>query len=294
MFLGSNVKVSIGIPFYNPGPLFRLAIYSVLNQSYKNFELILIDDGSTDGSLELANSIQDDRVIVISDGLNRGLPSRLNQLIECSSGEYIARMDADDMMHSLRILKQVELLEGNDEIDITCTGVCSLSASNKVRGVRLLDDVNIDIDPVDILTGYSGICHPSVLARKSWFQRNKYNILNKRAEDAELWFSAIIKNDLKIKKINEPLHFYREESSISYDNLKRSYLTQMMMMRSFSKELSLFKPYVVIVKLFFKLIIVWFLHKFNLLKILIANKNNSTGESDCTSLQNEVNSILNK
>ena len=74
--------VSIGIPFYNCEDYLAYAIKSVINQSYTNWELFLLDDGSTDNSLEIANSFRyDERIKVISDGLNKGLSFRLNQLI---------------------------------------------------------------------------------------------------------------------------------------------------------------------------------------------------------------------
>ena len=82
MFININQLVSIGIPFYNAEKYLDYAIRSVINQSYSNWELILIDDGSTDRSLEIAKSFSDKRIKVLSDGENKGLILRLNQLTE--------------------------------------------------------------------------------------------------------------------------------------------------------------------------------------------------------------------
>jgi len=99
--------VSVGIPFLNPGPYLDLAVRSVFAQTYPNWELILVDDGSTDGSYERATAIQDPRVRVLRDGQNKGLPARLNEIVRLAKGELVARMDADDAMHPLRLAKQV-------------------------------------------------------------------------------------------------------------------------------------------------------------------------------------------
>ncbi|MCW1511070.1 glycosyltransferase family 2 protein, partial [Acinetobacter baumannii] len=98
--------ISIGIPFYNAENFLANAIQSVINQSFKDWELILVDDGSTDKSLDIAREFEkkDNRIKVISDGLNLKLPARLNQIITISKYDFIARMDADDIMHPDRLI----------------------------------------------------------------------------------------------------------------------------------------------------------------------------------------------
>ena len=102
--------VTIGLPFYNDRLTLELAIKSIFAQTYKNWELILVDDGSTDGSLNIAKKITDKRVRIISDEKNKGLIFRLNQIASLAKGKYLARMDADDLMQPTRIEKQVEFL----------------------------------------------------------------------------------------------------------------------------------------------------------------------------------------
>ncbi|PSB51390.1 glycosyltransferase family 2 protein, partial [Chroococcidiopsis cubana CCALA 043] len=89
--------VSIGMPVFNCEQVLTSAVNSIVNQTYQNWELILIDDGSKDKTLEVANSFSDPRIKVISDGLNLKLPRRLNQAISLSKGKYFARMDGDDI-----------------------------------------------------------------------------------------------------------------------------------------------------------------------------------------------------
>ena len=100
--------ITVGISYRNPGPYFRLALQSVFAQTFEDWELILLDDGSTDGSADMAHSIRDSRVRSLSDGHSRGLNARLNELTSLAQAPYFARMDADDVLHPER-LKEVTL-----------------------------------------------------------------------------------------------------------------------------------------------------------------------------------------
>lgn len=123
--------ISIGIPFFNAEKYLEDAIKSVLAQTFQNWELILVDDGSTDRSLEIARSFVDPRIRIISDGSNRRLPYRLNQIINEAKYDIIARMDADDLMAVDRLEKQMKVLNENPEIDLVVTSLYSIG--NKMR-----------------------------------------------------------------------------------------------------------------------------------------------------------------
>lgn len=215
------MKISIGIPFYNAEKYLAFAIQSVINQSYENWELILIDDGSTDKSLEVANSFEnsDPRIRVISDGLNKRLPARLNQLIDESKYEYIARMDADDIMHPERLERQVNYIDLNPELDLVATGIVSIDSENNIHGYRCVNSI---VTNVDINTGFP-IAHPTILARKSWYKRHYYTEDYPRSEDYDLWCRASAKNDLKIAILPDKLLFYRELGAITASKLVNSY-----------------------------------------------------------------------
>ena len=133
--------ISIGIPFYNAEKYLEDAIFSVLAQTYEFWELILIDDGSSDNSLVIANMYakKDSRIRVISDGMNKKLPYRLNQLIQESTGDFIARMDADDIMHPERLEKQLRFLETNKRYDLVSTGLVSIDNDNIVKVIEKLN-----------------------------------------------------------------------------------------------------------------------------------------------------------
>ena len=191
------MKVSIGIPFYNSEDYLALSISSVINQSFTEWELILVDDGSTDNSLQIAREfeLKDKRIRVISDGSNKKLPYRLNQIIDESKYEYIARMDADDLIHPERLQIQLNFLNEHSGFDIVSSGTVSINDENRVYGYRHVEEVFTDFDEV---RRSHPILHASILAKKSWYLRNRYNTNYPRAQDFELWCRAISKNDLNL------------------------------------------------------------------------------------------------
>ncbi|WPC34789.1 glycosyltransferase [Acinetobacter sp. YWS30-1] len=259
------MKVSIGIPFYNAEKYLEYAIKSVLYQSHQEWELILIDDGSTDNSLEIAKSFNDSRIRVISDGQNKKLSARLNQIVKEAKYEYIVRMDADDLMDSTRIEKQIKFLNDNPDIDLVSASVCSISNDNKIYGARIYE--HNDLNAFDILAGNIGIVHPSLMVRKSWYERNHYqdNIV---AEDYELWCRSYFNDDLKCYRMSEPLYYYREDSSITYAKLKRAYKDQLRIVSNYKSKLNSFSFYHLFIKLYLKLLIIFVLNTFNQLDFL--------------------------
>ena len=214
--------VSIAIPFYNAGPALLDAVRSVFAQTYTNWELLLVDDGSTDGSLDLAKSINDPRVRVFSDGQNRRLAARLNQIAGLAKYSYVARMDADDLMARCRIERQMAVLDGDPAVALVSTGVYSLDDQYVAVGRRCVA-AGHRITPRGLLAGQSGIVHASVVARKEWLQRNPYREDLAKSQDTNLWVRAYSKDDLRAAIIPEPLYFYREDGNVTTDKLLLAY-----------------------------------------------------------------------
>ena len=106
-------KVSILMPVYNAEKYLIEAVDSILNQTFRDWELIIINDGSTDRSRELLSQIADNRVIIVDNETNLGLINTLNKGINLCKGEYIARMDADDISTPERIEKQVQFMDSH-------------------------------------------------------------------------------------------------------------------------------------------------------------------------------------
>ncbi|MGM8890758.1 glycosyltransferase family 2 protein [Psychrobacter sp. 1Y1] len=217
-----NIYVTICIPFYNAESTLLDAVRSIFAQTHKSWELILIDDGSTDRSLELAQSIDDPRVTVYSDGDNLKLAGRLNQVVSLAKYDFIARMDADDLMSPVRIEKQLNMLEANPGIDLVSTGLCSLSNNNEPLGVRCVS-LNHKITSTGLLSGNTGIVHASLLGRRTWFERNKYKENLHKSQDTNLWVRSYSKDDLRVGFIDKPLYYYREDNNVTQKQLLLAY-----------------------------------------------------------------------
>lgn len=202
--------ITIGLPFFNDSRYLEMAIRSVINQTYQDWVLLLVDDGSSDGSLDIAKKYaeKDSRISVISDGENKKLPYRLNQIAQLTKTPYLARMDADDIMHPERIEKQLGILESNQEIDVLGTNAYSIDSNNEIRGVRYEIHAPFELEKC------SGFIHPSITGRTSWFQNNPYDEGLERAQDSELWHRTRLFS--RFYRYNEPLLYYREVSNGYY------------------------------------------------------------------------------
>jgi len=205
--------VTVGISFKNPGPYFQLALQSIFAQSFANWELLLMDDGSTDGSVEFARSLRDPRVRVCSDGYCKNLNVRLNELVNLADGRYFVRMDADDAMHPDRLKRQVEALEKHGRSTVVGSAAYSIDHDSNIIGLRPAASRQ--------KLGFSArhsFHHPTVAAPIGWFRQNPYSerpVYN-RAEDAELWCRTT--HHTNFMSIQEPLLFYREMGTTAFGN----------------------------------------------------------------------------
>jgi glycosyltransferase involved in cell wall biosynthesis len=202
----SSPLISVILPFLNGGPAFAPALQSILQQTYSHWELLLCDDGSTDGSLELARNLRDPRVTVWSDGKTKGLAARLNECIARAQGPLIARMDADDISYPERFARQVEYLEAHPEIDLVGCPMLVFGEDGEPIGKRpapLTHEAIIE-DPA---SGF-GLAHPTWMARRSWYHRYQYDPNALRFEDAELLYRAFPTS--RFANLPQLLYGYRE------------------------------------------------------------------------------------
>ena len=109
------------MPVFNAGEFFKPALLSIINQTYSNWELIIVDDGCTDGCLDDVPELKDARIKILSDGLNKGLAPRLNEIIDIAKGDYLARMDSDDISHPQRFELQLKHLQSYPHLDLVAT-----------------------------------------------------------------------------------------------------------------------------------------------------------------------------
>lgn len=182
-----SINVTVLMPVYNSVVFIKDSIESILNQSYKNFEFLIIDDGSTDGTTEILKRIKDKRIKIVYNKSNLKLVKSLNKGIDIASGKYIVRMDADDISLPYRLERQIEFMENNPNI-----GICGTWTRNFGKN----SDLNIyPITDKEIKTRMLFKCsfsHPSVIMRKSLLDKYalRYSEEFLYAEDYELWLRS--------------------------------------------------------------------------------------------------------
>lgn len=199
--------VSIALPvFNNEKTLFR-AIRSIQQQTYINWELLVLDDGSTDRSCEIARSFHDQRIRIYEDRVNRGIAVRLNAAIGLARGEYFARMDGDDVSFPERLAIQVNYLISHPEVDVLGTGVVVFRGDGVALGTMLLPEKHRDICRIP----WFGIrlAHPTWMGRRHWFKKNQYRTWMKKAQDQDLLLRTYTSS--RFESLSEVLVGYNEE-----------------------------------------------------------------------------------
>ena len=218
--------VTVGLSCFNEEAFVEHAVSSILAQTFEDWELIAIDDGSSDATANVLRKISDPRVRVIVDDQHKGLAARLNEIVALAAGRFVARMDADDVSHPRRLERQVKYLELHPEIDVLGTGMAIIDRRGQVSGLRLLpENAFAAEEPL--------IAHATICCRTDWIRRHPYNEDNPRCEDWELWRSA---GQVAGRNLPEPLYFYREFDSFRL----RKYLgRQARMMKSHARDAKL-------------------------------------------------------
>jgi glycosyltransferase involved in cell wall biosynthesis len=192
---------------YNERPYLEKAVQSVLDQTFKDFEFIVINDGSADGSKEVLKNFskRDDRIQLVNQE-NRGLTASLNRGLNMAQGKYIARMDGDDTTYPERFHRQIDFLESNPDVGVLGTQINRVNADDKPFGQWRLPT---DSDLVGWQLFFNNsLCHPTVMMRHSLLQDlNGYADWATHAEDYELWTRAVLQSQLA--NLPETLHDLR-------------------------------------------------------------------------------------
>lgn len=190
-----NELISVILPVYNGEKYLKEAIESILNQTYTNFEFIIIDDGSKDSSLEIIRDYEkeDERIVVVSRE-NKGLIATLNEGIEKARGKYIARMDQDDISLPQRFEEQLKYMITNN-LDICGGNYLIIDQNSKTISTSEVPESFSEI----LLTMVSNVpfAHPSVMIKKFFLddKKLKYGINGyKNAEDLDLWINMYNQN----------------------------------------------------------------------------------------------------
>lgn len=178
-------KVTVLMPVYNGEKYLRPAIDSILRQSHKDFEFLLIDDGSTDASPDICGSYRDSRIRLVSNQRNLGLIATLNRGLELAGGEYVARMDCDDVSLPQRLERQVDFMDRNPEVGISGTWFEKLSGRKREIVRPPFDDPTIRF----FLVFDNIFLHSSMFLRRAFLNTHglRYHPDYKYTEDFELW-----------------------------------------------------------------------------------------------------------
>lgn len=204
MDITNKFPITVLLPAYNAEMYISESIDSILSQTFRDFEFLIINDGSTDHTKEIILRYQDKRIRYIENRRNQGLVKTLNKGLYLANGNYIARMDADDLCSRDRLEKQLMYFERDKEVDILGTNL-NLIGSNDHINYKLTNEEN----RIELLMA-PPIAHPSVMIKKqSLIQHNLY--YDKAAlysEDYKLWIDASLCG-LSIKNIEEYLYCYR-------------------------------------------------------------------------------------
>ena len=194
------------MPVFNAARFLRPAIDSILAQSLKDFEFLIIDDHSTDNTVEIVKSYQDQRIRLLHNP-DKGIASALNMGIAQSRGIYLARMDADDVSYPLRFQKQVEYLNQHPECVLVSTNMSLMDEGGKIINPKVFPS-NRFTPPLEWLLLWSTpVAHPSVMMRHEVVKNNHLDYKNVLAEDSELWRRLVFYG--KLHRLDQVLLNYR-------------------------------------------------------------------------------------
>lgn len=193
------------MPVFNAEKYLQEAIDSIIQQSFTDWELIIINDGSSDSSEDIIKSYTDTRIKYYQNEKNTGLISTLNKGIDLCQGEYIARMDADDISEKERFNIQITFLKENKEYAM-CGSYAKVIDENNNQIGKILNLSTNNYLQINLLFSVPFI-HPSIMIRSDVLKKNYFNSEYKHAEDYELW--CRIANSYKVANIPKFLLKYR-------------------------------------------------------------------------------------
>jgi len=241
-------KISVVMPFYNAANFLDESISSILKQTFKDFELILINDASTDHSDKIvSNYLSDPRIIYVKNETNQGIVKNLNKGINIAKAEIIARMDGDDISLPKRFSKQYEFLKNHPDISVVGSFVKIIDSESKI-----IDQRTKPTNPAEIskkIISYSPLVHPSTMFRKRdvlevGLYREEYIYV----EDIDLWYRLIFSGK-EISNIDDFLLHYRYHQGSTAHNAKanavRAYKLRRQTIKDFDLKIGL-KNYILI------------------------------------------------
>lgn len=216
---GEQPLVTVAMPVYNAGSSLRLAVLSIVGQTFTNWELLIIDDGSTDSAVQDIADINDARIRIFRDGFNRGLAARLNEAVDMARGRYFARMDGDDVSYPERFARQIAVLQNDSGLDLVATRAITIDENSQAIGL------------FPFAISHQEICarpwrgfyfpHPTWMGRIEWFHKHRYTVPGPFfCEDQELLLRSY--RDSRLNTLDEILFAYRIRSKVDWQKLTKT------------------------------------------------------------------------
>lgn len=200
-------QVSVLMAVHNGQEYLRPAIDCLLAQTFRDFELIVVDDASTDGTAGILASYRDPRIRVLKNTSNAGLAASLNRGVKECRATFIARMDSDDIAEPRRLEAQLTHLQSHPEIGVLGSAATIVDEKNRERGLYL-------VQPTHTLIKWraffgSPMIHPSVMVRREVLRKHPYNETFRNSQDYELWSRLLFETDVRFENLTSPLLRYR-------------------------------------------------------------------------------------
>ena len=214
-------KISVLMPVYNGDQFLDKSIKSVLNQTFNNFEYIIINDGSTDDSLKIIKSFEDSRIKIINFSKNMGITAALNNGLNAAKGYYIARQDQDDISDPERFMLQIEYLENND-VDLVDTNFIFIDENDKY----LQDYEKRYFNPDETLSHlfFYEMVHASIMCKRLLFTKDNIQYRKRPTEDYDL-FIRLAKAGMRAGRLDQKLIKQRKHPNSmcgsDWDNIKK-------------------------------------------------------------------------
>jgi glycosyltransferase involved in cell wall biosynthesis len=242
--MNTNPTISVLMPMYNAEAYLGLAIESILNQSYQDFELVILNDGSTDKSLEIALSYQDKRIRVLENEGNLGLIYTRNRLITEASGDLLAWLDSDDVAIATRLEEQYDFLQKNPKVALVASWATIIDSNGKPTGGFRKSYIKDEyLQALLLFVNY--IVQSSVMIRKSFLPSIPYQL--PFSEDYDLWVRvaaqypiAILPSCLVNYRVHQTNTSSGEHAEAMHDNVKAIHQAQLIALGIQASEDELF------------------------------------------------------
>lgn len=253
--MDTSKKVSVIMAIYNCASTLPEAIDSILSQTYTNWELIMCDDGSSDNTYDVAKKYADkypEKIILIKNEHNMKLPATLNHCLKYVTGDYVARMDGDDISVPTRFERQVDFLNCNQKYVVVGTAMIPFDDNGNEYGIRVCENC-FDVNKKRMCFHGTLMCRKEMYDRLGGYCEKWYA---QRSEDQYLWYSLSSNKDMLTYNLDEPLYRVRENENTygRRKNLKNAFTISVCLIHCYKmmnfplkKYINVLRPYVSVI-----------------------------------------------